>query len=84
MAPLPRRRLRPTAAPTTANVCHILTAGLPEPVPPLIKNASLASIMRARSCAAPGVMEPEAVAALRDAGCGVLRPVRVVWARRSG
>ena len=24
------------------------------------------------------------VAALRDAGCGVLRPVRVVWARRFG
>jgi hypothetical protein len=24
------------------------------------------------------------VAALRDAGCGVLRLVRVVWARRSG
>ena len=24
------------------------------------------------------------VAALRDAGCVVVRPVRVVWARRSG
>jgi hypothetical protein len=24
------------------------------------------------------------VAALREAGCGVLRPVSVVWARRSG
>jgi hypothetical protein len=24
------------------------------------------------------------VSALRDAGCGVLRAVRVVWARRSG
>ena len=33
---------------------------MPEPVPPLIRNASLASIMRDRSCAAPGVSEPEA------------------------
>jgi hypothetical protein len=43
-----------------------------EPVPPLIRNASLASIMRDRSCAAPGVNEPEATQSssekLRPAG----------------
>ena len=45
---------------------------MPEPVPPLIRNASLASIMRDRSCAAPGVNEPEATQSssekLRPAG----------------
>jgi hypothetical protein len=34
--------------------------GLPEPVPPLIRNASLASIIRDKSSAVPGVSEPEA------------------------
>ena len=33
---------------------------LPEPVPPLIRNASLASIMRDKSSAVPGVSELEA------------------------
>jgi hypothetical protein len=33
---------------------------LPEPFPPLIKNASFASIERVRSWAAPEVSEPEA------------------------
>jgi hypothetical protein len=33
---------------------------LPEPVPPLIRNASVASIMRDKSSAVPGVSEPEA------------------------
>ena len=41
-------------------LCQNLGAVLPEPVPPLIKNASFASIMRVRSWAAPGVSEPEA------------------------
>ena len=45
---------------------------LPEPVPPLIRNASLASIIRARSFAAPGVTGPEATQSstekLRPAG----------------
>ena len=44
----------------TPLLCQNLGAVLPEPVPPLIKNASLASTMRDRSCAAPGVNEPEA------------------------
>ena len=33
---------------------------MPEPVPPLMRNASLASIMHDKGCAAPGVDEPEA------------------------
>ena len=41
-------------------MCHRPTAVLPEPVPPLIKNASLASITRDSKSAAPGVTEPEA------------------------
>jgi hypothetical protein len=44
----------------TQSVCGNPSVGLPEPVPPLIKNASLASIMGVRSWAAPGVSEPEA------------------------
>jgi hypothetical protein len=41
------------------SMCRKLTAVFPEPVPPLIRNASLASIMRTISCAAPGDKEPE-------------------------
>ncbi len=41
-------------------MCHKASVLLPEPVPPLIRNASLASIMRASSFAAPGVTGPEA------------------------
>ena len=45
---------------------------VPEPIPPLIRKASLASIMRDRNCAAPGVNEPEATQSsterLRPAG----------------
>jgi hypothetical protein len=41
-------------------VCHNRNVVLPEPVPPLPKNANFASIMPDRSCAAPGVNEPEA------------------------
>ena len=44
----------------TPLLCQNLGAVLPEPVPPLIKNASFASIMRVRSWAAPEVSEPEA------------------------
>ncbi len=50
----------------TPLLCHNASVVLPEPVPPLIKNASLASIMRARSCAAPGVTEPEATQSLSE------------------
>ena len=44
----------------TQSVCGNPSVGLPEPVPPLIKNASFASIERVRSWAAPEVSEPEA------------------------
>jgi hypothetical protein len=44
-------------------VCGNPRVGLPEPVPPLIRNASLASIMRDKRSAVPGVSEPEATQA---------------------
>ena len=42
----------------------------PEPVPQLIKNASLASIMRASSFAAPGVTGPEATQSSSESSGG--------------
>ena len=46
-------------------MCQNTSVVLPDPVPPLIKNANLASIMRDRSCAAPGVNEPESTQSLK-------------------
>jgi hypothetical protein len=42
---------------------------LPEPVPPLIKKASFASIMRDNSWAAAGVNEPEATQSCSEKVC---------------
>ena len=47
-------------------VCGNSRVGLPEPVPPLIRNASLASIMRDSSCAVPGANEPETTQSSRE------------------
>jgi hypothetical protein len=47
---------------------------LPEPVPPLIKNASFASIMRVKSWAAPEVSAPEAMQSRSEkVGCAGTR-----------
>ena len=61
------------------SVCGNPSVGLPEPVPPLIKNASLASIMRVRSWAAPGASEPGATQSWSEkVGCaGTRREMQV-------